>query len=213
MIIFSFSLIISQYSLSFIFIYFIAFTLIFKNLAKKLISGWYSKKKSNISGSYFLLLLVMIFGWNTYASISPLISLWGTINRIFNYFFIDFLNPGARGELYGALNPIKFSNLSFIHQIDFIFSKLPYFFIVIGIIYLIKNRKEKKFDLEYASTAASATFLILMCFLLPHFSPAYVAHRFYHISLLFLAPISILGGYEIFKKVMISVYCLAAKCF
>jgi uncharacterized membrane protein len=167
-------------------------------MEKHWFAKWNLKPRKTITGGFVLLFFLITFSWYIYVSTSPLETLSGLVTHISKSFFIDFLNPEARGTISKAIAPAHITS-SPVQLIDFVINKFPYFFILIGIIYLFKNYKQKEFDWEYGLMVAASAFIVLLVIVVPRLAPAFEADRFYHVTLFYLAPVCILGGKAFFE--------------
>ena len=75
-----------------------------------------------------------------------------------------------------------------------IFQYITQLFIVIGFIRLIFKMRKLRFTAEYIAFTVASALLLAACIFLPYFSAMMNVTRFYHIALLLLAPLCILGG-------------------
>lgn len=188
LVIFGLSLVVSHYSLSYIYLFCISFAWFFMFLMKK--------PRKILSGSFVLLFFLATFSWYTYVSSAPSIVLVGYAKNVSDSFFHEFLSPEARGTIAEALH---FSDLPLIQQIDRVVCKLPYFFILIGIIeFFRKKHRKAEFEREYSLMVAASFSIFLLSIIVPRFSTGFVEDRLYHIMLLFLAPICVLGSETLF---------------
>jgi len=161
------------------------------------------KIEKTITGRFILLFFIITFFWYNYVSISPSKSIIDLITNIQKTFVTDFFNPEVRGTISSSINQgINFFSLSTIQKIDFAINKLPYIFIFIGTIILFNNYKQKKFDWEYGFMVLANDSILSLVVIIPHFASAFLAGRFYHITLFYLAPICILGGRTFFYCIL-----------
>jgi len=96
---------------------------------------------------------------------------------------LDFLSASSQGKVFR------------------IFQYITQIFIVIGFIRLIFRPRGLKFTAEYIAFTAGSALLLAACIFLPGFSASMNATRFYHIALLLLTPLCILGGEGIWLAV------------
>jgi len=190
-IIFSFALVVSHYSLSYVFLFFIFLAWLSLFLLKN--------KTSGITASSVALFFIILFSWYIYVSRSGPFNVFVMVgNIVFRNFFSEFFNPGSRGEItlrgLGMESASSFGNL-----IGRIFAYATEFFIVVGFIALITKRKKMNFDKEYIVISSLNMALLVMCIAAPYFASSLNMTRFYHIQLFFLAPFCILGS-EIFFR-------------
>ena len=79
-----------------------------------------------------------------------------------------------------------------------VFQYLTQISIVIGCVCLIKQRK--RYSAEYLGLCVTSILILGACIFVPRFSALINATRFYHISLLLLAPTLVLGSKVIFRN-------------
>lgn len=197
-IIFGAALVVSHYSLSYIFLFCISFAWLFVSLMKKKNIKVDSR---TINGYLILLFFVFSFSWYTLLSTAPIDILINFINTIRNFFFTDFFSLEARGMgVYSFTHPL--SSPSFLHRTGNVLPKILYLWLLIGIIGLLRLRakcKEMKFEWENALIVIANIAILSMVIFFPCFGPGFVVERFVHISLFFLAPLYVLGSSIFFK--------------
>jgi uncharacterized membrane protein len=199
LIIFGAALVVSHYSISYIFMFCILFTLVFISIMKKLsLIKWNPQRGNVITASFVALIFVLNFSW-AFVSPSPINTLFEFVDHIATSFVTGFSTLETRGGTVSEFVSPGFSTMSLTYKADYIISKIPYFFIIIGFIVLIKKYKKMHIQLEYLPMVLANISILLMVLAVPFFAPAFLANRFYHVSLLFLAPVCVLGG-ETFLK-------------
>jgi len=186
-LIFGLALVVSHYSMAYIFMFLVSCVYIYDLLLKK--------TERKIQLSQILIIFVFSFTWYMYTcSAAAFKDLLNTLNFIYRNFLNDFFRAEARetmvisalggGEIYSFWN--IFGRLLFY---------LSEFFIVIGVGMLVINKiKGRVLNSLFKKLAIINFVILLMCIVLPHFSKALQASRFYQITLLFLAPLCIIGG-------------------
>ena len=197
LIIFSFSLAVSHYGLSYLFMFSLisVYSLFFLNTRRK---NQDNRIKSTITCTFVLLCITFTIAWYMYVSSS---STFDTIIRIGDHItssiFTEFLNPesaqGTKIMISEARSPMR-AVTKYLHLIT-------QFFIAIGILTLLVKRREMKFEEEYA-TFSYVNFA--MCFFgiaVPYFASSLNTSRLYQITLIFLAPFCVVGGLVFFRMV------------
>lgn len=189
-VIFSIALTVSHYATSYIFMFLIFFTWL---------SSFFLKNRiGKIKTSMVALFFVITFSWYIYVSASePFDAIISMGNNIFRTLTIDFFNPASRGQLVLRGMGLE-SPQSFGHLISRIFAYATQFFILIGFITLLTKRK-KTSDQGYLVILSLNMALLVMGIVLPNFAISLQMTRLYHIVLVFLAPLCILGGEAFFK--------------
>ena len=214
-IIFGFSIVVSHYGLSYIYMFFLVFAwLILLPMGDPTINKFWRalyfrlgkvtnsitdlkdrKLNRTIGITFVLLYAVFTLSWYMYVSSS---SAFNTIvhigDHIASSIFTDFLNL----EATQGLNILLTETISPLHEVSKFLHHATQFFIVVGVFRLMLRRKEMKFEDEYAAFSAMSLMILFACILVPHFSSALNTSRLYHISLIFLAPFCVIGGVTVF---------------
>lgn len=115
--------------------------------------------------------------------------------------FIDRTSPLIR-TAWGA----DFMDVNVWGKIFRIFQYITQLAIVVGFVYLIKNRR--RYSAEYLSFCGASIVLMVACMFIPKFAGLLNATRFYHLALFLLAPVFILGGKVIFRNIKVLTICL-----
>lgn len=195
-LIFSSALIVSHYSMSYIYLFYIFFAWFYSIIMKT--------KVGNITATKVVFFFAIAFSWYIYTSNSaPFTTIQRVISNVSNSFLFDFFNPMGREKLVlaglggGVVNSLG-------HQIGRFSQYLMQLFIFIGLIKLIYDnlkRKKRTISLEYTLMSIISMLILVMCIVLPRFSGALRIERFFHITLLFLAPFCFLGAEAVFNYI------------
>lgn len=188
LIIFAFSLIVSHYGLSYVFMA----SLIVVCFLLYLDRQYQSKNRiDTITSSLVLLYITVAITWYFYISSS---SAFNTIvligDHIADSIFTDFLNP----ESAEGLRIISTSTASSLHTVTKDLFLIAQFFISVGILALLSNRSKIKFDREYAVFSVVNFIILLAAIAVPFLASSIATSRLFHISLIFLAPFFVIGG-------------------
>lgn len=203
-IIFAASLIVSHYSVSYIFLFSILFVYATIFIIKRI--GWKVGRMKVLTGGFVIFVSIMTYIWYAIVSIEPYNKLMDFTNFITNTFSVDFLNLGSRGELKSWVAPAVSS--TFVQNMDSAINKIPYVFIIIGLFMFFRGYKDRDFNWEYALMVAANGFILFISIVVPNFNPAFLVTRFYHVALMFLAPLCIEGGE---KSIRFAVKFISAK--
>ncbi len=211
-IIFGFSLAVSHYGLSYIYmfslisVYPILFLIenqtiqeikatIYCRFSKSMNNGL---KKRNISSGFVLLFIIFTIAWYIYVSSSyAFYSIVHIVNQIASNLFTDFLNP----ETAQGLKIILMKSASPLRTVNKIFHLLSLFFIVVGILKSSLNIINVKFGDEYKAFALVNFSLCLAGIAIPYYASNLSASRLYHITMFFLAPFCAIGGITTFNGI------------
>ncbi|QUH22623.1 DUF2206 domain-containing protein [Methanobacterium alkalithermotolerans] len=201
MIIFGFSIIVSHYGLSYIMIlvlilgFFLGLVIPkikkFNNLAK--IEIVKNKSKTFFIKNYGLIILFIVFSitWFLYVSSSTIFNVGVTYaNNIIS----------SSTELFSksqAANIVT-RDMEIFNSIERYLHIISQFFIVIGVLSLLKN-KNYNFKPEFKIFCISSLIITISGIILPFFSNAMNSDRLYHITLLFLAPLFVIGMKNLIK--------------
>jgi uncharacterized membrane protein len=193
-IFFSFALVVSHYSLSYIFL-FIA------------IGMWFSKHipkpryKHKIDERMIVTFAAIMFSWYIYISNSgPFRGLLGTVEWIWEGFVNQFFNLEARGGT--VLAGLGLAGMdTFWHILGRGFFYLTELFIVAGFLFLVFKPRNGKVSKEYLTIVALNMLILAACVIVPFLANTLNMTRFYHITLFFLAPLFAVGGLSIMRLV------------
>jgi uncharacterized membrane protein len=191
---FSAALIVSHYSLSYIFL-FIAIGI--------WLSGYVLRQAHNrgMNERTAAVFSTIMFSWYIYISNSgPFRGLLRTTEWIWESFLNQFLVLESRGET--VLAGLGLAGMpTFWHIIGRGFFYITEFFIVAGFLFLIFKRKAKTVSSEYFTILSLNMVVLAACVVVPVFSRTLNMTRFYHIMLFFLAPLFAVGGLGIMRFV------------
>jgi uncharacterized membrane protein len=193
LICFYFALVVSYYTLNYLFLLLILFTW----LCGKIFMKNENKKVNSVMVIFFF---VLTFLWYIYVSGGVFdrlaVIIINDLKAMFeDIFSVQSISPFVKSAI-GAVNPP-----SFIHQIGRIIFDVTAFFILIGFIKFIVDRKKQKFDPEYFLLLSVNTAILLTCVIIPMFSLMLQMDRMYHVTLLFISPLFVIGGRAFFEGV------------
>ncbi len=189
-VVFSFSLVVSHYSIAILFFSLVSITWLFTYFTKK--------TSRNLTISMIVLFFAVMFAWYIYTSASTsfetILRFWNSIYGGLGNFFI----PASRGQgvLQGLGMEQAQSSLQLVSRIVAYATEL---FIAVGFLVLILQRKKRNIDFEYFILCSANMIILAMCILLPNFALSLQMVRFYHILLFFLAPLFAIGFIAFFE--------------
>lgn len=218
-IIFSISLAVSHYGLSYIYMLCLIFSWLMLVLGetqtpKKLMRNFYSKfgsKKNRtagnrlhikvdrtISSTFVLIFITFTITWYMYISSSSAFnSIVNIGNQISGSIFTEFLSPkSAQG-----LDIILAETASPLHNVAKYLHLLFQFFIFAGLAATMMKYNEKTFEREYEAFSLLNFAICVGGIALPYFAGALNTTRLYHITLIFLAPYCVIGGTTVYKMI------------
>ena len=211
LIAFSFSMIISHYGLSYIFmlsilVFYIIVEVLKNNIildnARKLKKKLKLQIKVNLndnrrmlSSSFVLFFIIFALSWYLYVSNSFIIERILDIGvHILNSISMDFLSP----ETSQGVTAFTVNISSPLHKIPAYINYLFQAFIVIGLVGVFKNN-EYKFRSVFLLFAIINVGILILSVILPFFASSLNLTRVYHITLFFLAPFAVIGGIYCFR--------------
>ena len=204
MIIFAFSIIVSHYGLSYIFMLSLIGVYLIIFIDNKFIKKIKSKTELNnifgnkLTSSFIILFIIFALSWYIYvSSSSAFTNIINIGNHIMGSISSDFLNPDAA---QGAA-VLNLQSSSYLHDILKYLNLLFQFFILLGVIFTFYKVNKVKFKMEFLLFALMNLIILIFSILLPYFASALNVTRVYHITLFFLAPFAIIGGIEFFKMI------------
>lgn len=185
LIMLSFSLIVSHYSISYFFI--LALIVMWAG------SRWWSSpsnRSATVSGRYVVLFSVLAITWYSYVSSSSAI---GDIVEMGKHvgasFTTDLLNPEAAQGLAVIIKETT-TPLHTLSKLIYLASSLLIFF---GVLDLLSSKSEFRFDMRYRMLSITCFLVMIAAVVVPFFSSSFNTERLYHVTLLFLAPLFITG--------------------
>lgn len=193
--VFGAALVVSHYSMSYIFMFGILLAWVIISIFRRFpLVGLNLREKQLITTAFVLLIIALNVFW--YMLVSPVTgqTLIGFFSNIVNSFTSSFSSVGSRGGTVSEFVAPDLGSMSFAYKIDYVINKIPYLLIIIGFLALFKNYRKIKISLEYVLMVLASVSILLMVLVVPSFAPAFLADRFYHVSLLLLAPVCIYGG-------------------
>ena len=184
-LIFSFALVVSHYALAQIFLFFISFALISLIMMKR--------PSRNITISMVLLFFVIMFSWYMYTSSSAVFDSFLSFGEHVYSQLGEFFNPASRGQTLlrglGMEAPPSIWNM-----VSRTFAYLTQALIVVGFVGLVTKRVTIHLEREYFVLSLLAMAFLAALILVPGLANTLNITRFYHILLLFLAPLCVLGA-------------------
>lgn len=193
-IIFVSSIAVSHYGLSYIFV--IALITLYCLLFL------YNKFKINLKGniienlqfkylnlSFILFFIVFTLAWYIYTSnSSAFIAIVDIGNHMSQTIYTEFFSADSSQ----SLNIVSTTSISILHELTKYLHVISQVFMIIGVLVILRIRS--KFKKEYIFLSIFFLVLLISSFFIPYLAGALHTDRLYQISLIFLAPFSILGG-------------------
>lgn len=186
--IFCASLVVSHYSMTYIFTGFLALSLI--------ISPFIKQKNIALTAYYTVGMVVMSLAW--YAGIGRSQNLKVLIIRldyVYHQMFTNFLNPSSRE----VVSVVGIASNNVFESIYRILYYLIILFIALGFIKLIMALRKGEISKEYATLSIGNYILMGACAVIPVFSLLLGLRRDFHLASLTLAPFCILGVELVFN--------------
>lgn len=196
-VVFGAGLVVSHYSMSYIFLFLISFVWIVNTVGQRI--GRISQKTTRITPWMILIFFAMSFGWYIYTAESTgFNAIVGVVDQISTSFLRDFLSPSSRTDI--VLRGVGIGEAASTgHQIGRIFFYAAEAFVALGVAEMLYKKKQAKFGHDYAMLAVMSFAILVMCIIVPNFARFFRAERFYQVSLLLLAPFFVSGGESFFK--------------
>ena len=149
-----------------------------------------------LSFNFVLIFMIFAFSWFMYTSSSSSLNIFVKLgNNIAGAITTEFLNSASVQSLsiiQTATTPLHsiFRNISYLTQ----------FFIIIGFFSILLKDK-MKFKNEYLVFIFVNILIIIGAVTVPYLSGAFEAERLYQITLIFLAPVCVIGGLTLIKLI------------
>jgi uncharacterized membrane protein len=187
-IIFAGALIVSHYSKSYIFMFFLIFMWAISFILKK---------NSKVTLSMILTFLCMVFAWNIFTMQARTFEDFvRTLDNIYRNFTTDFFNPESRGPdvmmATGLIGPP-----TYLHLISRLIFYVTALLIGVGFISLTIKFWKKRSDFEYFILACLNMGFLAMAVIVPNLAESLRMGRIYRTTLIILAPLCFLGCEEV----------------
>lgn len=195
-IIFGASLVVSHYSLMYIYLLCVATIL----LVSKMKHSFEKMPNTKI----VLLLFILAFSWYNF-SVSPLTSFSQLIRSIVSRFSTDLFQSAARSSFVFGSHPAFGSMTNLAGSINWLFFLAVHLLVSIGIIGLLLGSGKTKLDPKFRILCILGALLLFLSFAIPNFAPSLNLTRFYGIAFLLLASCFALGSqtlYGLFAKIL-----------
>jgi uncharacterized membrane protein len=188
---FSFGLIVSHYSLAYIFL---------GSIIVVWLIGFWRKRVTQITGFMIVIFAVLAFAWFIYISSGVTLNNFvDAINNIRSNFLSDFFNPNSRSSVVLQAVGISAAVPTFWHTIGRYVYYITESFILIGFIGLLIRKKLSILNDSFNVLISFNLLLLGACVIIPNFAGTFNVTRFYHLTLFFLAPFLVIGGFEVIK--------------
>ena len=196
-IVFGASLVVSHYSMAYIFLFMIFATWALLYLMRYLKIS--SKISLAIPLTFVVFFSLITLGWYIFTISSTIFdSLVQVVGDVARNFIGDFLDPFSRSQTvlkgFGAVSAVSFA-----HQIGRIWFYLAELLIVLGVALSFFKKRFSKFGEEYSILTLISLSILISAIIIPNFASYFRMERFYQISTLFLAPFLVLGGLAVFN--------------
>jgi len=206
LIVFSASLVVSHYGLTYIYMLCLIpawLTLVLYDKFGRYKNGGFTsdqiasnKNDRTINWNFVALFVVLALGWYmSVSSASAFVTIVQIGNHIISSIRTSFLDPTAAEGIYMMMGVAHYTPLGYISRI---INYLNQIFIVIGVIALLLRFREMKFQ-ESILFSTVALVLLFAGVSVPFFASSLNMERLYQITLIFLAPFCIIGGITTFR--------------
>jgi len=193
LMIFGGALVVSHYSVSYIYMFYLIAAWVFSRFVKKMCAP---------TLSYILFFLAVTFSWYIYVSLgAPFTSFVDVIGNMYRHVTTDFFDLETRGYLVERTLGVAVYP-SPLHRVGSVIQNVTEFFIVLGFLKTILKPSKTRFTLEFISLSATSILILFLSIVVPFFAPALNVPRFYHITLFLLAPFCVLGIETFFSSII-----------
>ena len=150
-----------------------------------------------ISSTFVLLFITFTLTWYMHVSSSSAFNtIVGIGDHIASSISTDFLNPEAAEGLRLITGPRAHSLLNRINQTIIYGNQI---FIIVGAIALLLKHREMKFEREYSAFSIINLGICFAGVSVPFFASSLNMDRLYHFTLIFLAPVCVIGGITVLR--------------
>jgi uncharacterized membrane protein len=185
LIIFGAALIVSHYSLAYIYLVMVALVFI--------ISRVKSKFDYTLNAATVLLIFVITFSWYALGFGAPLLTLTDNIQRILTEFTTGMLpayaTTGTASNMFAT--PQVFTTSAWINTL---FTGIVNLFLIVGIFLIIFKQKGTGISGQFRVISIVAALILGASFIVPSIASKFNFSRFYGVTLLLLSPCFVIGG-------------------
>ncbi len=221
MIVFSLSIIVSHYSLSFITLIYLALlvplVLVLRSRWFLTAWRWLTQRTGGLPAQYGLpragTLPIMLLVAVTVIYYVLALTWYFTVAGGYNFLSLSNLwtsqstevsagigtNKVAQDLLIEAALGLDFLKVTWQGQVFRFLQYITQFFIIVGCLRLLLMPKGLKFRIEYIALSALGVAMLAACIKLPSFAVAFNTTRWYHVLLITLAPFFIVGGQTVLQ--------------
>ncbi|MGD6851700.1 MAG: DUF2206 domain-containing protein [Candidatus Bathyarchaeia archaeon] len=189
---FSSALIVSHYSLAYVFFASIAAVWIIGALQKRQVKA--------VSGSMVILFGVMTFAWfiNT-SSGAAFNNLLMAVESVRAHLSFDFFEPASRGTQVIQAIGGNAGVTSLWHSIGRVQFYIVEGLTIIGFLAALLQKRLKILNDDFKILIFCNLLILALCVILPNFAATFTASRFYQVALVLIAPLCVLGGLAALK--------------
>ena len=189
-----FGLTVSHYSMSYMFLILLLSTIIFGKLFLK-------NKTMKVKSTFFAFSFSLTFIWYMNLVSGPFTNLARAFRTIIETFITELFSVGSRGELVqAALGVVESPDL--LHNLSRYLFNITSLLILVGFVWLLLNWKKEKLNSEYVFLVCVNMGILLSTIIVPNFAGFLEIGRWYHITLLFLSPLFVLGAETVFSNIL-----------
>ena len=193
LIIFGFSIVISHYSTSYIFLFLVVLIYVTKKFMLQ--------DDINLSTNLVLILISTKIIWDAFITIKTVNYLYSIVNSVYNRFIYDLMNPSARNRELIYLTGGTGSIINLIHRI---IVYIVHIFLSIGVMSIFINRETGKIKNTYKIISSLCFFIIITVVFVPVISSWFGITRFRSMAMLFLTPFIVIG-YDLFLYLLLNI--------
>jgi uncharacterized membrane protein len=194
LVFFVFALAVSHYSMNYLFLFLVFSTWFFGRI-------FFRKSRFKIQAASIAFAICISFIWYLYVNTGPFTKLTVTLRSSIVGFLTELFSTTSRGGVIQEALGLTASPTP-IHELGRYIHNLTTILIIIGFLYLLAKRKKEKIDPEYFTISALNVGLLLAAVILPRFANFLEVARLYHIVLMFLAPLFVLGAYSLSMTIL-----------
>jgi uncharacterized membrane protein len=183
--VFVFGIIVSHYSIAYIFMFMLLGTVIIGKF-------FFKDKKMKMTATVLLFSLTLIFFWYTAVVQAPFDNFVSKVQTISETFVSEFFYSGSRGQsVQLALGLLESPTL--LHDIGRYIHNLTSVLIIVGFLAMFSRWRKDKRDSEFVTITTLSMFLLLAALIVPRFASFLEMSRVYQIALLFISPLFVIG--------------------
>lgn len=198
-IIFSAGLVVSHYSLSYIFMITLLLTWLILTIRERMFGGTFSSARIKLPFDFVIIYLTMALSWAIFVNFGEAFNILVRTAETVASSMGQFFDLSSRGTALVGLGLVETPTI--FNRVSAGLFLLTEGLLFLGFLWIVLRKEETNFTLEFRIIAALNVGLIAINLILPRLADTFLMERFYQTSLIVLASLAIIGGKVILERI------------